>query len=80
VTSPAFRKTAATILDDAALTARAVADRLGHARPSMTQDVYLGRGLVSPAAAEALELALREARLDPKSVDKGWVDEKQVRR
>lgn len=34
-------KTAATILDEAALSARLVADQLGHARPSMTQDVYL---------------------------------------
>lgn len=75
VTSHAFRKTAATILDDAALTARAVADQLGHARPSMTQDVYLGRGSVSPAAAQALEIALREARPDPNSVGKGWGDD-----
>ena len=30
-----------TILDEAALSARLIADQLGHARPSMTQDVYL---------------------------------------
>ena len=38
VTSHSFRKTTATILDEAALSARLVADQLGHARPSMTQD------------------------------------------
>jgi integrase len=58
VTSHNFRKTTATILDDAGLSPRAVADQLGHARPSMTQDVYLGRKVVNPAAAAALEVAL----------------------
>jgi len=36
VTSHSVRKTAATILDEAGLSARAVADQLGHSRPSMT--------------------------------------------
>lgn len=43
ITSHTFRKTAATILDEATLTARLVADQLGHSRTSMTQDYYLGR-------------------------------------
>lgn len=58
VTSHVFRKTCATILDEAGLTARTIADQLGHARPSMTQDVYMGRGLVNPANAQALQAAL----------------------
>jgi integrase len=58
VTSHAFRKTAATILDDAALSARSVADQLGHSRPSMTQDVYMARRAVDSQAALALEDAL----------------------
>ena len=33
ITSHTFRKTAATILDEAALSARLVADQLGHSRP-----------------------------------------------
>ena len=37
ITSHNFRKTPATILDEAGLSARAVADQEGHARPSMTQ-------------------------------------------
>lgn len=56
VTSHTFRKTCATILDQAGLSARAVADHLGHSRPSLTQDVYLGRKLVDRVAAEALEV------------------------
>jgi len=64
ITSHTFRKTAATILDQAALSARLVADQLGHARPSMTQDVYLGRRAVDSQAAEALEAALRVAYWD----------------
>ncbi|HEX3592090.1 MAG TPA: tyrosine-type recombinase/integrase [Pseudonocardiaceae bacterium] len=58
VTSHVFRKTCATILDDAGLSARAIADQLGHARPSMTQDVYMGRKVVNPANADALQRAL----------------------
>jgi integrase len=44
-------QTAATILDDAAPSARLIADQLGHARPSRTQDVYMGRGAVDRKAA-----------------------------
>ena len=60
ITSHTFRKTAATILDEAALSARLVADQLGHSRPSMTQDVYLARRAVDSQAALALEAALRD--------------------
>ncbi|HET7386123.1 MAG TPA: tyrosine-type recombinase/integrase [Nocardioidaceae bacterium] len=60
ITSHTFRKTAATILDEAAVSARLVADQIGHSRPSMTQDVYMGRGAVSSEAALALEAALRD--------------------
>ncbi len=42
VTSHNFRKTTATVLDEAGLSARLIADQLGHSRPSMTQDVYMG--------------------------------------
>lgn len=61
ITSHNFRKTTATILDEAALSPRQVADKLGHARPSMTQDVYMGRRMLNPAAAAALDDALRDA-------------------
>jgi integrase len=64
ITLHTFRKTAATILDEAALPARLIADQLGHARPSMTQDVYLARRAVNDAAARALGEALGPA-LDP---------------
>ena len=47
----------ATILDEAALSARLIADQLGHARPSMTQDVYLGRRAGDDQAARALDRA-----------------------
>lgn len=55
VTFRTFRKTVATLLDEAGLTARQIADILGHSRPSMTQDVYMGRGTPSRAGAEALD-------------------------
>ena len=57
ITSHSFRKTTATILDDAGQSARQIADQLGHARPSMTQDVYMGRRAKNPAAAAALNSA-----------------------
>lgn len=65
ITSHTFRKTAATILDEAALSARLVADQLGHSRPSMTQDVYMARRAVDSQAALALEAALRDALPEP---------------
>lgn len=49
----------ATILDKAVLSARLVADQLGHSRPSMTQDIYMGGRAVDSQAALALEAALR---------------------
>jgi integrase len=50
-----FRKYVATALDDAGLSAREIADYLGHSRPSMTQDVYMGRRSTSSRAADALD-------------------------
>jgi integrase len=61
VTFRTFRKTVATLLDEAGLTARQIADTLGHARPSMTQDVYMGRRVASRAAAQTLDQVLGEA-------------------
>lgn len=54
-TSHTFRKTVASRLDEAGLTPREIADQLGHAKPSMTLDVYMGRKVVSARAAKALE-------------------------
>ncbi|WP_025361632.1 tyrosine-type recombinase/integrase [Kutzneria albida] len=58
VTFRTFRKTVATLLDEAGLTARQIADTVGHARPSMTQHVSAGRGAVPRARADALDAAL----------------------
>lgn len=54
VTSHVFRKTVATRLDEAGLSARVIADVLGHSQPSMTQNVYMGRKVVSAEAASIL--------------------------
>jgi integrase len=43
------------MLDRQGLSARTIADQLGHARISMTQDVYMGRRAVDHAAAAVLE-------------------------
>lgn len=56
VSSHTLRKTAATRLDDAGFSARQIADHLGHAQPSMTQDVYLGRRAANPEVAATLDL------------------------
>lgn len=56
VTSHTFRKTVATRLDEAGLSARQIADHLGHAQPSMTLDVYMGRRVAVADAANALDL------------------------
>ena len=57
VSSHSFRKTVATLIDDSGLSARIGADQLGHARPSMTQDVYMSRGQVHAEGADVLDLA-----------------------
>lgn len=51
----AFRHLVATQLDEAGLTAREIADYLGHEHVSMTQDVYMNRKSVGDAAASALD-------------------------
>jgi integrase len=48
------RRTVATLLDGEGLSARDIADQLGHARVSMTQDVYMGRRIASGGAADSL--------------------------
>lgn len=56
LTSHAFRKTVATLMDEAGLSARAAADQLGHAQVSMTTDTYYGRKKASTGAAGVLEI------------------------
>jgi integrase len=58
VTSHNFRKTTATLLDEAGQSARQVADQLGQSRPSMTQDVYMARRARNPEAAQHLAGAM----------------------
>jgi integrase len=55
MTFHAWRKTTATVLDEAGATARMIADQLGHSRVSMTQDLYLGRRSRESRVAAALE-------------------------
>jgi integrase len=51
----AFRRLVATQMDTAGASAREIADYLGHERVSMTQDVYMSRGVAGDAAMAALE-------------------------
>ena len=51
----AWRKTTATVLDEAGATARMIAEQLGHSRVSMTQYLYLGRRSRESRVAAALE-------------------------
>ncbi len=55
-TSHVFRKTVATFMDIAGLSARATADQLGRANVSTTQDVYMGRKVAANGADQALEV------------------------
>jgi integrase len=78
ITSHTFRRTVATLMDEAGLSARAAADQLGHAKVSMTQDHYFGRRIARTGAADLLESVHQEDEEDdqgddepgePKSVD-----------
>jgi integrase len=50
----AFRHLVATWLDAKGLSAREIADYLGHERISTTQDVYMTRGVTGAATAAAM--------------------------
>ncbi|MEV0109348.1 site-specific integrase [Nocardia sp. NPDC050799] len=60
--SHSFRKSLATLIDDASLSARVGADHLGHAHVSMTQDRYFGRGRQHPEVAAMLDRTLVQKR------------------
>lgn len=66
-----FRKSAATWMEQAGLSARDVADQLGHARVSMTQDVYLGRRILGESDADALDDVYHTARENDPEDDDG---------
>ena len=55
ITSHIFRKTTTTLLDNAGLSARTIAGHLGHAQPSVTQNVYMGRKIASTKASTVLQ-------------------------
>ena len=55
VSSHSFRKSVATMIDDAGLSDRIAADQLGHAKVSMTTDVYMTRGQVHTEVADVLD-------------------------
>jgi integrase len=50
-----YRKTLATLMDDAGLPTRKASDQLGHSRTSQTQDAYFGRKRLATGAASVLE-------------------------
>jgi integrase len=50
-----FRKTVATALDQAGLSARDIAEYLGHANPALTQKVYMSKTVGGRRAADALD-------------------------
>nr|WP_243869801.1 tyrosine-type recombinase/integrase [Amycolatopsis granulosa] len=58
VTFHTFHNTVGTPLDEAGLTARQIADVLGHSHPSMTLNNYMGRGQTSRASANALNVVI----------------------
>ena len=57
ITSHSFRKSVASLMDDAGLTARSAADELGHAQTAMTLNVHFGRRARKTGAAEVLEVS-----------------------
>ena len=74
VTSHIYRKTVATLMDEAGLTARQAADQLGHAKVSMTQDNYFGRKVAPTGAAALLEIFGVRTNLTPTpGVNRGWI-------
>lgn len=69
VTSHSFRKSLATLIDDAGMSARIGADQLGHSKVSMTQDRYMTRGRVHTEVADLLENEIHKRRINAGSAD-----------
>ncbi len=63
ITSHTFRRTVATLMDKAGLSARSAADQLGHAKVSMTTDHYFGRSVRTTGAAKVLEAVDRSQQV-----------------
>ena len=74
VTSHVYRKTVATLMDQAGLSARQAADQLGHAKVSMTQDNYFGRKIARTGAAALLEVFGEDTSVDRNCGGKAGVD------
>jgi integrase len=60
VTSHSFRKSVATLIDEAGMSARVGADQLGHSKVSMTQDKYMSRNRIHTAVADLLDRAISD--------------------
>ncbi len=73
VSSHTFRRTVATLMDEAGLSARAAADQLGHAKVSMTQDHYFGRRIARTGAADLLESVEPDDQVEDESDDHNGV-------
>ncbi len=56
-----FRKTVTDILDAAGISARDIADYLGHGDVAITQNVYMSRGKQSPEPGRALDSFLQDS-------------------
>lgn len=61
VTSHSFRKSMATAIDDAGLSARIGADQLGHSKVSMTQDTYMKRGKTHAVVADLMDRLMADS-------------------
>lgn len=56
-----FRKSVATALDQAGLSARDIAEYLGHANPSLTMNTYMSKTVGGSRAADALDSLMASA-------------------
>ncbi|WP_233200697.1 tyrosine-type recombinase/integrase [Cryobacterium sp. M15] len=63
VTTHSFRKTVVTTLDQSGLSAREIAEYLGHANSSLTQDVYMAKNTGGIRAAETMNSLLASLNL-----------------
>jgi integrase len=74
VTSHNFRKSVATILDDAGHSGRQLADQIGHSQVSMAQNFYLARKVAKSASCSG-HRAVPESGAQEANVRrrKGWV-------
>jgi integrase len=78
ISSHSFRKTIATLMDGEGLSARDIAEYIGHKNPSLTQDVYMSKKAGGSRAADAIEKRFGRNAVESAGFVRGTMSETSI--